>query len=282
MIVETEFTRCQQRVDGFLASYLPPADPDKPLHEAIRYSVLAGGKRLRPLLIYKVGETLEVPLEKLDQAACAVELIHAYSLIHDDLPIMDNDDWRRNKPSCHKLFGSAIALLAGDALQALAFEVLLKSSLDPARILAMINVLAKAAGLYGMVGGQAMEFSDVLTPIDDRHMEKIYKLKTGSLFRAALELAGIIANVSGQALSLFAQIGGLLGQLYQLHDDMCDNDVAYAQHLAQTKKLAFQYQLITELEHLETLLPSFSKEEFMHLLTHLFSRTCHRQKLSIK
>jgi geranylgeranyl diphosphate synthase, type II len=269
VIIEADFIKYRQRIDHFLAAYLPPADPTKPLHQAMHYAVIEGGKRLRPLLVYLLGEVLEIPLEKLDQAACAIEFLHAYSLIHDDLPIMDNDDWRRNRPSCHKVFGDAIALLAGNALQVLSFEVLLKAPLNPSQILVMVGMLVKAAGLHGIVGGQAMEFSGSAS-ISDTTLEIIYRLKTGSLFRAALELTGVIANVPVQILSLFAQIGDLLGQIYQLQDDICDNTADSFLGLPATKKAYFQGQLRFAVENTEALLPALAKRGFLPLLRQLF------------
>jgi farnesyl diphosphate synthase len=266
--IKLNFGAYQRRINQFLADYLPIADPAMPLHEAMRYSVLSEGKRLRPLLVYGLGEILGAPLEKLDQAACSVELIHAYSLIHDDLPNMDNDDWRRGKPSCHKAFGEAIALLAGDALQALAFEVLLKTSLAPLQVLSMVRVLASAVGVSGMVGGQAMEFSGSLTMSSLARLELIYRLKTGSLFSAALEMAGLAANVSPDALLALAQVGNAIGQNYQLQDDICDNE---AKRVTIAEKKHFQSLLVTSLANLEALLPTFSKQGFLCLLTNLFT-----------
>jgi farnesyl diphosphate synthase len=223
--VEPDFIKYQQRVNQFLTHYLSEPTPlSKPLHDAMCYAVLNGGKRLRPLLVYTLGVALGSPLESLDQVACALELIHAYSLIHDDLPSMDNDDWRRGKPSCHKKFGEPMALLAGDSLQTLAFDVLLKAPLSAAKIVKMLNVLVKAAGPWGMVAGQAMEFSSSLSCADKSSVESIHTLKTGALFAASLELAGIIADLSKQQLLTLAQIGNKLGLVYQLQDDVCDDE----------------------------------------------------------
>ena len=267
MIIEADFAKYQQRINHFLADYLPAAEPCVPLHAAMRYSVLGGGKRLRPLLVYSLGEALGLPLLKLDQAACAVELIHAYSLIHDDLPAMDNDDWRRGEPSCHKKFGEAIAVLAGDALQALAFEVLLQAPLEPLQTLAMVRALTRAAGVSGMVGGQAMEFSKLA--MNSEILEIIYRLKTGSLFSASLELVGIAANVSSEALVALAQLGNAIGQCYQLQDDICDNENG-SEGITIDVKRGFRHLLLASLDDLEVLLPTFSKQQFMCLLSYLF------------
>jgi geranylgeranyl pyrophosphate synthase len=273
VVSESSFTHYQQRLDQLLAVYLgsPPELPYLPLHAAMRYSVLGGGKRLRPLLIYAIGQTLAIPLEKLDYPACAIEFIHAYSLIHDDLPIMDNDDWRRNKPSCHKAYGSAIALLAGDALQALAFEVLIKAPVNPFQTLKMVDVLASAAGARGMVGGQAMEFSKQNPGHNESLEEIVYRLKTGSLFRAALELMGIIANFSPEVLIELARVGEILGLLFQLQDDICDKKTHF--QAGQTKKIDFQKLLFDSLANLETLEPTLAEQKIAPILAYLFPET---------
>jgi len=162
-------------------------------------------------------------LQDLDHAACSIELIHAYSLIHDDLPSMDNDDWRRGRPSCHKQFGEAIALLAGDALQTLAFDTLLKVPLDAIKIVKMLTVLSKAAGPWGMVGGQAMVFSHSDCS-DKSSAENIYSLKTGVLFVAALQFPAIVADLPMESLLTLKNVGNSLGLAYQIQDDVSDNE----------------------------------------------------------
>ena len=266
MIIEADFLKCQQRINRFLADYLPNSDSNL-LHKAMCYSVLEGGKRLRPLLVYSLGEALGLPLERLDHAACSVELIHAYSLIHDDLPMMDNDDCRRGKPSCHKKFGEAIALLAGDALQVLAFEVLLQAPLEPTQILQMLKALTKATGSSGMAGGQALEFSGLVTPLSRATLEAIYRLKTGSLFRASLELVGITANSPSEVLLSLGRLGDAIGLVYQLQDDACDNEIPF-QDLMEGKN-DFQHRLTASLDDLEALLPTFSSGYFMRLFSTL-------------
>lgn len=269
MTTKETLEKYQQRINRLLAEYLSSSVLSEPLYEAMRYSVLSGGKRLRPLLVYLLGEALGLPLEKLDQSACAVELIHAYSLIHDDLPMMDNDDWRRGKPSCHKVFGEAIALLAGDALQALAFEVLLKAPLLPSKTLAMISTLTSAAGPNGMVGGQAMEFSGLTRPLNREKLEVIYRLKTGALFSASLELAGIVADVSSDVLVVLTRLGHAIGLVYQLQDDISDNAAETPDLIA--SKNGFQDYLFACLENLQQVLPNFPNEQFSGGLSHLFS-----------
>lgn len=221
---KTDFVSYQERVNCLLVNCLSnPAPLSKSLYDAMYYAVLNGGKRLRPLFIYTLGVALEIPLQELDHAACSIELIHAYSLIHDDLPSMDNDDWRRGKPSCHKQFGEAMALLAGDSLQTLAFDVLLKAPLKPIKIKKMLTVLAKAAGPWGMVAGQAMDFSHSGCS-DKLSAENIHSLKTGALFGAAFQLPGIVAELSEDSLLILKKVGNRLGLAFQIQDDVCDNE----------------------------------------------------------
>lgn len=218
------FISYQQRVNQLLTQFLLDPKPlSKPLHDAMTYSVFNGGKRLRPLLVYTTGSAFGLPLNSLDHAACALELIHAYSLIHDDLPSMDNDDWRRGQPSCHKKFGDGLALLAGDSLQTLAFDVLLRAPLSSVKIIKMLGVLTKASGAWGMVAGQALEFSD-RDAADKARIDTSYRLKTGSLFAAALEISGIVADLTAENLSRLSEIGHRMGLAYQIQDDVCDNE----------------------------------------------------------
>lgn len=262
--VKIDFIPYQQRIDKFLETCLP--DAGQLLHKAMHYSVL-GGKRLRPLLVYRMGEALNIPLEKLDHAAGAVELMHAYSLIHDDLPVMDDDDWRRGKPSCHKEFNEAIALLAGDALQALAFEVLSNAKVSAIQKVRMLQILAKAVGYAGMVGGQAMEF-DGLVDSSYARLETINGLKTGALFRACLEWVGVVGNVSADSFSALARFGTAIGQCYQLQDDICDNEVAF-NDLTMLRATSQQHLLIS-VQGLP--LEEFSKQLLTPLLSFLLPK----------
>ncbi|MEN9917183.1 MAG: farnesyl-diphosphate synthase [Pseudomonadota bacterium] len=224
MNIDTDFVSYQARVNHLLANYLSNPSPlSKPLYDAMQYAVLNGGKRLRPLFIYTLGTALGLCLEDLDHAACAIELIHSYSLIHDDLPSMDNDDWRRGKPSCHKQFGEAMALLAGDALQALAFDVLVKASLPPAKIVKMLSILTKASGPWGMVAGQAMDFNDSAYS-NKSNVESIHSLKTGALFVAVFQLPAIVADLSEASLLTLKKVGNTIGLAFQIQDDVCDNE----------------------------------------------------------
>ncbi len=209
-----------------LESLLPAANafPAR-LHDAMRYSVLGGGKRVRPLLTYAAGTALGVHESLLDRAAAALELIHAYSLVHDDLPAMDNDDLRRGRPTCHKAYDEATAILVGDALLTLAFRVLAEpAGLAPRQQLRMVAILAQAAGSQGMVGGQAVDLAAVGHQLAQPALEQMHLLKTGMLIRCAIQLALAAADVAedsrrGQALIHFADRVGLA---FQVQDDILD------------------------------------------------------------
>jgi farnesyl diphosphate synthase len=216
----------QSRINHALERCLPhqATEPTR-LHEAMRYAVLNGGKRLRPSLVYATGETLGVNPEQLDVAACAVECIHAYSLIHDDLPAMDNDDMRRGLPTCHKAFDEATAILAGDALQVLAFQQLADADfLSAEQRVKMISALAHACGSRGMAGGQAMDLAATGT-ITPEELELLHRYKTGYLIRASVELSVLIAAHTSQNLIHYAEAVGLA---FQIQDDILDQD-AYSQ-----------------------------------------------------
>jgi geranylgeranyl pyrophosphate synthase len=195
------------------------------LQQAMRYSVLNGGKRLRPLLVYITGEALGARATDLDAPAAAVELIHAYSLIHDDLPAMDDDDLRRGRPTCHKAFDEGTAILAGDALQALAFEVLgaPASGLHDSTRVRMLAVLAEAIGTGGMAGGQAMDLEAARQPPDPERIEQMHRLKTGALIRASVELGALAApdatRINHDALRRY---GEEIGLAFQIQDDILD------------------------------------------------------------
>ncbi len=218
---------CQARVEEALDARLPAAGklPER-LHQAMRYSTLGGGKRLRPLLVYATGQALGVGLDVLDGPACAVEFIHVYSLIHDDLPAMDNDDLRRGKPTCHKAFDEATAILAGDALQALAFQVLAQdpSIAVPAESrLAMVDALTVASGSCGMVGGQAIDLDSVGKALDLPGLEAMHIRKTGALIRASVRLAALakpdLEETLADRLDHYAKCMGLA---FQIQDDILD------------------------------------------------------------
>ncbi len=218
---------CRTRVETALERWLPPAttQPER-LHAAMRYSTLGGGKRVRPVLVYAAGKALGVPPEQLDGPACAVELIHAYSLIHDDLPAMDDDDLRRGNPTCHKAFDEATAILAGDALQTLAFKVLARDprlTVDDGVRLQMIDTLAVASGSRGMAGGQALDLEAVGRQLDVVQLENMHIHKTGALIRASVRL-GTLARPDADP----SQVEGLdryakcIGLAFQVQDDILD------------------------------------------------------------
>jgi len=219
-----------QRIDRVLDAALPPAatDPAR-LHEAMRYAC-RGGKRLRALLTYGAGAVLGCAPERLDAAACALELIHAYSLVHDDLPAMDDDDLRRGQPTVHKAYDEATAILVGDALQTLAFGVLARpqAALDAAAQLRMLQLLAEASGSLGMVGGQAVDIESEQQRIPLARLESLHARKTGALIRCGLLLACAAAGASAEQEHSLSEFGRLLGLAYQIQDDVLDESSSTA------------------------------------------------------
>lgn len=222
-------TICQSRVEQALEDRLPPAHilPRK-LHQAMRYSTLDGGKRMRPMLTYCTGNVLGIAPEALDGVACAVEFIHVYSLIHDDLPAMDDDDLRRGKATCHKQFDEATAILTGDALQALAFEVLAHDAsinASPEARLKMITTLAKASGSQGMVGGQAIDLESVGTKLSLPELENMHIHKTGALIRASVMMATLAKPDLDPAIaSKLDHYAKCIGLSFQVKDDILDEE----------------------------------------------------------
>jgi farnesyl diphosphate synthase len=214
----------QQRTESALERWLP-ASTTAParLHEAMRYSTLGGGKRMRPLLCHAAGEALGADPQALDAAACAVELIHAYSLVHDDLPCMDDDVLRRGRPTCHVEFDEATALLVGDALQTLAFQVIADSVMPSRqRRLSMIALLAQASGSRGMAGGQAIDLAAVGTTLTLEELEFMHIRKTGALIRAALLLGAHCGDADDATLSALGHYANRAGLLFQVVDDILD------------------------------------------------------------
>jgi farnesyl diphosphate synthase len=214
------------RAEQALDRCLPPAGQSPAaLHEAMRYAVLGGGKRLRPLLVYAAARALGVDSPLLDAPACAVELIHAYSLVHDDLPAMDDDALRRGRPTCHIVFGEAMAILAGDALQALAFELLADDHagpIDPAIRVAMLRTLGRACGAEGMAGGQALDLAAVGQQLGLAELEHMHACKTGALIRASVRLGGLLAGADADALNVLDAYGHAVGLAFQVRDDILD------------------------------------------------------------
>jgi farnesyl diphosphate synthase len=219
--------RCRARIEKRLAAWLPEASESPTrLHAAMRYVTLSAGKRVRPMLVYLTGEALDVPPDRLDGPACAVELIHAYSLVHDDLPAMDDDDLRRGRPTCHREFDEATAILAGDALQVLAFRILSEDESmvpDPAKRLRIIQLLAKASGTGGMAGGQAIDLAVEGRALDVATLERMHHLKTGALIQASVLMAAWSAeNQPPERLQALDAFGRDIGLAFQIRDDVLD------------------------------------------------------------
>lgn len=231
MIDQAEFEALlieyQQRVNQALEKWLPAAELNPTqLHQAMRYSVLASGKRVRPILVYATASALNIPLEKVDGIATAVEIIHAYSLIHDDLPAMDDDDLRRGRPTCHKQFDEATAILAGDALQALAFYILShdpEMTSDSANRLRMIEKLALFSGSRGMAGGQAIDLASVGKTLNLEQLETMHIHKTGALIRTCIHMAALSASqIDEQQMQALDKYAKKIGLSFQVQDDILD------------------------------------------------------------
>lgn len=225
--LRNKFAYYQHRIELAMDSWLPAETmPPNKLHTAMRYATLGGGKRLRPILCYATGEALEIPTEQLDSIACALEFIHSYSLIHDDLPAMDDDDLRRGKPSCHKQFDEATAILAGDALQALAFYILTNDkqlTVDASIKLKLIETLAQACGSRGMAGGQAIDLDSVGLCLDLAQLENMHIHKTGALIRAAIVLPALCARqINELQIQQLDSFGKAIGLAFQIVDDILD------------------------------------------------------------
>ena len=220
-------SECRERVERALDRWLPAEDtcPER-LHRAMRYATLGDGKRVRPVLVYAAGRSLGAELDCLDAGACAVELIHAYSLVHDDLPAMDDDDLRRGRATCHKAFDEATAILAGDALQTLAFRVLCEDDdlcIDRADRLRMIQALAHASGSRGMAGGQALDMAATDREIDLAQLENLHIHKTGALILASVRLGAFAAGAGlDDRLPGLERYARCLGLAFQVHDDVLD------------------------------------------------------------
>lgn len=219
--LQDAMARCQQVMTVALAQSVPQQESE--LHQACLYSLLAGGKRLRPFLCMLTAELFQAPPQAWLAPACALELIHTYSLVHDDLPAMDNDDLRRGLPTCHIQYNVATAILVGDGLQAQAFAVLSQAPLlsDQQR-LEMITSLANASGLSGMVYGQALDMAAEGQQLDLAQLEQLHQAKTGALIRASLRLGALCGQPSAAELELLDQYGQVIGLLYQVRDDILD------------------------------------------------------------
>jgi geranylgeranyl diphosphate synthase, type II len=215
----------QKAVDAALNRWVPPesANPST-IHRAMRYSLFAGGKRIRPLLAIAAAEAVSAAPAGIESAACALELIHTYSLIHDDLPALDNDDLRRGRPTCHKVFGDAMAILAGDALLTLAFEVLSKlESVDACRRVELIRELSTAAGTVdGMIGGQVNDLEGEGQGPTAPLLESIHRAKTGALLRASVRMGAIYGGADPAQLAALTGFGEHVGLAFQIVDDVLD------------------------------------------------------------
>jgi geranylgeranyl diphosphate synthase, type II len=218
------FEEDRRLVDAELERLLP-AESDRPslIHRAMRYSVFAGGKRVRPILCLEAFRIFSDELAASLPVACALEFIHTYSLIHDDLPALDNDDLRRGQPTCHKKFGEAMAILAGDALLTLAFEALAAAPVPPLQRVALIREIASAAGTRdGMVGGQVEDLEAEGKQVTPQMLEYIHRSKTAALIRASILSGAIAAGASGEEQQRLRTFGGLIGWAFQVTDDILD------------------------------------------------------------
>ncbi|HTG16524.1 MAG TPA: farnesyl diphosphate synthase [Blastocatellia bacterium] len=224
--ITSYLTRRAAEVNAWLDCLVPSEDVEpRQLHKAMRYSLLAGGKRLRPALVLTAGEALGAETDDLMPSACAIEMIHTYSLIHDDLPAMDNDDLRRGRPTCHKAFGEAVAILAGDALLTQAFRVLASEAprRDAARQIRVIREIATAAGsVDGMIGGQMADIENEGKQVDAATLEYIHRSKTGALIAAPVVVGGIIAGATDDQIDKLRNYGERIGLAFQIADDILD------------------------------------------------------------
>ena len=224
-------------VDSIISAYLPrieenlsaltPAShhTDEKLVAACRYSLLNGGKRLRPILVYLTGELFNADNADLDRITCAIECIHSYSLVHDDLPAMDDDELRRGRPTCHIAYDEATAILVGDALQCLAFETITESQFNGTTVnnqLKIVNTLANASGLLGMCGGQALDIAATDSIITLTQLEQVHKLKTGALLKSAIKMGALAGNANELEIAALARYAEAIGLAFQVQDDILD------------------------------------------------------------
>ncbi|HKI74754.1 MAG TPA: farnesyl diphosphate synthase, partial [Pseudomonadales bacterium] len=213
----------RDRVESRLPAYLHPEGAPARLVEAMQYAVMGGGKRIRPALVYLAAEACSAPPERADATACAVEMVHAYSLIHDDLPCMDDDDLRRGKPTCHIKFDDATAILAGDALQAAAFEAIAGDLSLPEHIrLELVRRLAVAIGAAGMVGGQVNDLASEHTEISEAALVQMHHAKTGALISASAGAGALIGAAAPEIVAAVGRYGYILGLAFQVKDDILD------------------------------------------------------------
>lgn len=227
MELKRELEIYKEIVDNELEKILPSGNlPQNKIFDSMKYSVFAGGKRLRPVLTLKACELVKGDYKEALAFASAIELIHTYSLIHDDLPAIDNDDYRRGKPTNHKVFGENIAILAGDGLLNYAYEIMTKSVLDnindSKKYVSAFNEIARAAGVFGMIGGQVVDVLSESTSIDEKTLNFIHKNKTSALIEASLVVGGIIGEASADEINSLREYGKAIGLGYQIRDDILD------------------------------------------------------------
>ncbi len=224
MSLDQYIAQLQQRIDDALDRSVPPASAFPPsIHSAMRYSLFAGGKRIRPILCIAAGHSVDNAPQGIEAAACTLELIHTYSLIHDDLPALDNDDLRRGRPTCHKVFGEAMAILAGDALLTLAFQALAQLPLGAERRVSLIQELSVASGTVGgMIGGQVADIEGEGQHPSPELLDSIHRAKTGALLRASVRMGGIFAGADAEELSALSLYGEHVGLAFQIVDDVLD------------------------------------------------------------
>jgi geranylgeranyl diphosphate synthase type II len=224
MTLDDYISAQQKKVDAALDRWVPP-ETENPatIHRAMRYSLFAGGKRIRPLLAMATAEAVSDAPVGIENAACVLELIHTYSLIHDDLPALDNDDLRRGRPTCHKVFGDAMAILAGDALLTLAFEVLAKLDVDAEARISLVRELSTASGTVGgMIGGQVNDIEGEGKFPTAHLLDSIHRAKTGALLRASVRMGAIYAGAGKEQLSALTRFGEHIGLAFQIVDDVLD------------------------------------------------------------
>jgi len=213
----------QQRINDFLSNQLSDIAINEPqLHAAMTHGLLLGGKRVRPFLVYAVGEMFGVNKDNLDHIAGSIEAVHAYSLIHDDLPAMDDDALRRGQPTCHIKYNEATAILAGDALQTFAFELLGEAQVNDSQKIQLMKSLAKASGYQGMCGGQALDLAATNNTVSLEQLAQIHRLKTGALICCAVEMGAIAGNATAEQKALLDTFSQNIGLAFQVHDDILD------------------------------------------------------------
>jgi geranylgeranyl diphosphate synthase type II len=227
MDIKAYLARKKESIDKTLEKLVPPDKTFPPtIHEAMRYSLFAGGKRVRPILAIAAAEALGAKTTELLPIAASLELIHTYSLIHDDLPAMDNDDFRRGRPTCHKVYGEAIAILAGDGLLNMAFEVLsdprMLKKVPANRLMAITREIAGASGVFGMVGGQVVDIQSEGKEIDFPTLEYIHTHKTGALIRSSVRVGALFARAGKRQFTALTHYGEMIGLAFQIADDILD------------------------------------------------------------